>query len=85
VAPDIPDTCLDEIYAPEWRRGQKSCAFGNDVTDCRSAFGPSTVTNSKRLSEAAELSGMPTPLGPAGVFISRWLMWLTTNLVCESV
>lgn len=63
---------------PAWRRvpflrgegSEKSRAFGNDVTASKSVFGPSTVTNSKRLSEASELSRMPAPLQLAGVLIS---------------
>lgn len=35
---------------------EKLCAFGNNVTASKSVFGPLTVTNSKRLSEAAELT-----------------------------
>lgn len=35
---------------------EKSCAFGNDVTASKSVFGPSVVMNSKRLSQALELS-----------------------------
>lgn len=49
---------------------EKSHALRNDVTASKPVFGPSTIANSKRLSEVSELSRMPAPLQPAGVLIS---------------
>lgn len=43
--------------------------LGNDVTASKAVFGPSTFTNSKRLSEASELSRMPAPLQPAALLL----------------
>lgn len=49
---------------------EKSHALGNDVTANKPVFGPSTITNSKRLSEVSELSRMPAPLQQVAVLIS---------------
>lgn len=40
-------------------------------TASKSVFGPSTVTNGKRLSGAAELNRMAVPLQPAGGLTNR--------------
>lgn len=52
-----------------------------NVTAGKSVFGPSTVTKSKRLPKAAELSRMPVPLQPAGVEIFHRV---DNSVVCES-
>lgn len=41
-------------------------------TASKSVFGPSTITNGKRLSEAAELNRMAVPLQPAGGLTSSF-------------